>query len=292
MTAASALHVGIIGLGNIGGNMAANLLKQGFQLSAYDIEAARASAVSTMGGLRRDSVQDLARHADVIITSLPGPQQLEAVMFGDSGVLAHAKPGTVWLDTGTNSIETMTAISARAGELGIESIAAPVSGGVHAAETGTLSIFVGGNAEAFAKIKGILEAVGEQIHYVGKFSNASILKLLINYLCFVNTKAIGEVLALGKEVGIDLNQFVTMAQSSAGNSWVMEKLVPAWLQGGSAPGFTLNLAYKDACLINELNERFTAAPLESGERLCELFDHARSYYGGEENFVSIVNARQ
>lgn len=292
MTAASALHVGIIGLGNIGGNMAANLLKQGFQLSAYDIEATRASAVSTMGGLRRDSVQALARHADVIITSLPGPPQLEAVMFGDSGVLAHAKPGTVWLDTGTNSIETMTAISARAGELGIESIAAPVSGGVRAAETGTLSIFVGGNAETFAKIRGILEAVGEQIHHVGKFSNASILKLLINYLCFVNAKAIGEVLALGKEAGIDLNQFVTMAQSSAGNSWVMEKLVPAWLQGGSAPGFTLNLAYKDACLINELNARYTATPLESGERLCELFDQTRSFYGGEENFVSIVNARQ
>lgn len=202
MTATSALHVGIIGLGNIGGNMAANLLKRGFRLSAYDIETTKASATTAMGGIRRDSVQVLASHANVIITSLPGPQQLEAVMFGNSGVLAHARPGTVWLDTGTNSIETMTAISARASELGIESIAAPVSGGVRAAETGTLSIFVGGNAETFAKSKGVLEAVGE------------------------------------------------------------------------------------------LNARFAATPLESGERLCELFDQARSFYGGEENFVSIVNVRR
>ncbi len=287
---ARTLHVGIIGLGNIGGNMAANLMKRGFTLSAYDIETTRADTVTAAGATWCDSVQAVARHADVIITCLPGPQQLEAVMLGDAGVLAHARAGAIWLDTGTNSIETMTAISARASERGIESIAAPVSGGAKAAETGTLSLFVGGHAESFEKIKGVLEAVGEHIYYVGTFSNAVIVKLLINYLCFVNAKAIGEVLSLGKEAGLDLNQLVTMVQSSAGNSWVMEKVVPTLLKDGSGPGFTLNLARKDARLINELNTIFATAPLESGKRLCEIFEHACSTYGGEESFVSIIHA--
>ena len=289
-TAARALRVGIIGLGNMGGHMAANLLKHGFTLSAYDIATTKASALTAAGAVWRDSVQAVASHADVIITCLPGPRQLEAVMFGDSGVLAHARPGTIWLDTGTNSIETMTAIATRADELGIESIAAPVSGGTQAAEAGTLSIFVGCKEASFKKVKGVLEAMGKQIYYVGKFSNASILKLLINYLCFVNAKAIGEVFALGEEAGIDLTQFATMVQSSAGNSWVMEKLVPSLLKDGSGPGFTLDLACKDAHLINKLNTFFPSAPLESGERLCEIFEQVRASHGGEKSFVSIINA--
>ncbi len=291
-TTARAGHVGIIGLGTIGGNMAANLLKRGFKLSAYDIEATRADMVTAAGAMWCDSVQAVARQADVIITCLPGPQQLEAVMLGEAGVLAHARPGAIWLDTGTNSIDTMKTISTRASECGIASIAAPVSGGAKAAETGTLSMFVGGHSESFEKVKGVLEAVGEHIYYVGTFSNAVIVKLLINYLCFVNAKAIGEVLSLGREAGLDLHQLVTMVQSSAGNSWVMEKVVPALLKDGSGPGFTLNLAFKDARLINELNTIFATAPLESGKRLCEIFEHACSVYGGEESFVSIIHAER
>ena len=289
--AKSTMHLGLIGLGTIGGNMATNLLKQGFTLSVYDIQTTKASALTAAGALWRDSVADLASHADVIMTSLPGPKPLEAVMLGDSGVLAHAKTGAIWIDTGTNSIDTMKKISACASEHGVYSIAAPVSGGSPAAEAGTLSIFVGGNRHTFEKIKSVLEAVGEQIYYVGPHSNAPLLKLLINYLCFVNTKAIGEVLSLGEEAGLDLHQLATMVQSSAGNSWVMEKLVPSLLKGGAGPGFSLNLAYKDARLINELNTLFTTT-LESAERLCEAFDEARSVYGGDKSFVQLINAER
>lgn len=285
------MHIGLIGLGNIGGNMATNLLKQGFTLSVYDLQTTKASTLTAAGALWCDSVPEVASNADVIITSLPGPKQLEAVMLGDSGVLAHVKTGSIWIDTGTNSIETMKKISDRASEHGVYSIAAPVSGGVVAAEAGTLSIFVGGNRDTFEKIKPVLEAVGSQIYYVGQYSNAPLLKLLINYLCFVNTKAIGEVLSVGAEAGIDLEQLATMVQSSTGNSWVMEKLVPSLLKGGAGPDFTLELAYKDACLINELNTLFTTS-LESGERLCDVFDKARSIYGSDKSFVQIINAER
>ncbi|NKB54492.1 MAG: aminotransferase class III-fold pyridoxal phosphate-dependent enzyme [Gammaproteobacteria bacterium] len=281
-------RIGLIGLGNIGGNMGINLLKQGFSLSVYDIDASKTDPLIAAGAHGCDSVSDLAGGADVIITSLPGPRQLESVMLGDTGVLAHGRQGLIWIDTGTNSIAVMNRISDGAAERGIASITAPVSGGVAAAEAGTLSIFVGGHQDTFKAIQPVLEAVGSQIYYVGNYINAPLIKLLINYLCLINAKAIGEVLAVGSEAGINLQQLATMVQSSTGNSWVMEKLVPSLLAGGAGPGFTLDLAYKDTQLINELNTLF-ATPLEFSDRLCEAFDQARSTYGGEKSFAQITH---
>lgn len=284
----NSIHLAIIGLGTIGGNMAANLLKQGFIVSVYDIQPTRIQELVTAGALECHSISDVVRHADIIITSLPGPQQLEAVMLGDSGVLIHAQAGAIWIDTGTNSIDTMTRISARASELDINSIAAPVSGGAPAAEAGTLSIFVGGNRETFNHIKHVLEAVGDNIYHVGELPKASILKLLVNYLCFVNTKAIGEVLSLAEEARIDSDFLATMVQMSTGNSWVMEKLVPSLLKGEPGPDFTLDLAHKDTLLIDELSSHFSTS-LAFSTHLCAAFDEARGIHGGDKSFVQLIN---
>lgn len=282
------MKIGFIGLGNMGSGMVANLLKKGFDVSVYDIQPEKAKTLITAGASWRNSIPEVVSDADVIMTSLPGPKQLEAVMLGDNGVIAHASSGNIWLDTGTNSVEIMNKISALASEREIEAIAAPVSGGAKGAETGTLSMYVGGEKETFDKIKGILEAIGSSIYYVGQLSHAILSKLLINYLCFINTKALGEVLSLGTEAGIDPKQLTSMIQAGSGSSWVAEKLLPSILEGNPGPAFTLNLAHKDARLVNELNQSFETT-LEFSERLCEVLQQACSTYGGDQSFTRMMN---
>ena len=284
------MQIGFIGLGNMGGGMVANLLQKGFDVSVYDIQKEKAEALIAAGASWRNSISEIAGDADVIMTSLPGPKQLEAVMLGDTGVIKHARPGTIWLDTGTNSVAIMEQISTLAGEQKIDSIAAPVSGGAKGAETGTLSMYVGGNQAAFDKIKGILEAIGSQIYYVGPLTHAILAKLLINYLCFINTKALGEVLSLGTEAGIDAKQLTNMIQAGSGSSWVAEKLLPSILEGNPGPAFTLNLAHKDACLVDQLNQSFTTS-LEFSERLCEVLQQACDNYGGDQSFTRMMNLK-
>ncbi|EGJ32607.1 MULTISPECIES: NAD(P)-dependent oxidoreductase [Moorena] len=282
------MQIGFIGLGNMGSGMVANLLKKGFEVAVYDIQPEKAEALIAAGASWRNSIPEVASDADVIMTSLPGPKQLESVMLGDAGVIAHARPGTIWLDTGTNSIEIMNKISTLASEQTIDSIAAPVSGGAPAAQKGTMSMYVGGNEATFDKIKGILEAIGSQIYYVGPLSHAILSKLLINYLCFINTKALGEVLSLGQEAGIDPKQLTNMIQAGSGSSWVAEKLLPSILEGNPGPAFTLNLAHKDACLVNELNQSFKTS-LEFSERLCEVLQQACTTYGGDKSFTRMMD---
>lgn len=285
------MQIGFIGLGNMGSGMVANLLKKGFNVSVYDIQRDKAEALIAAGAVWRNSISEVSGDADVIMTSLPGPKQLQSVMLGDAGVITNARSGAIWLDTGTNSIEIMVHISTLADERQIDSIAAPVSGGAKGAETGTLSMFVGGNQETFDKIKGILEAIGSQIYYVGPLSHAILSKLLINYLCFINTKALGEVLSLGTEAGIDPKQLTNMIQAGSGSSWVAEKLLPSILEGNPGPAFTLNLAHKDACLVNELNKTFKTS-LEFSERLSEVLQQACDTYGGDKSFTRMMNLQE
>lgn len=285
------MKIGFIGLGNMGSGMVANLLKTGFDVSVYDIQPEKAETLIAAGASWRSSIPEVVSDADVIMTSLPGPKQLESVMLGDGGVIAHARSGNIWLDTGTNSIEIMEKISTLAGERDISSIAAPVSGGAKGAETGTLSMFVGTEPETFEKIKGILEAIGSQIYYVGPLSHAILSKLLINYLCFINTKALGEVLSLGSEAGMDPKQLAQMIQAGSGSSWVAEKLLPSILEGNPGPAFTLNLAHKDACLIDELNGSFQT-PLEFSKGLCEVLQQACTAFGGDKSFTRMMDLKQ
>ena len=244
------MQIGFIGLGNMGSGMVTNLLKQGFDVSVYDIQPEKADALIAAGAKWCSSIPEVVGDVDVVMTSLPGPKQLDAVMLGDSGVIANARPGTIWLDTGTNSVDIMNKISALASEQKVDSIAAPVSGGAAAAQKGTMSMYVGGDQATFDKIKGILEAIGSQIYYVGPLTHAILAKLLINYLCFINAKALGEVLSLGTEAGIDPKQLTNMIQSGSGSSWIAEKLLALYFRRKSGASLYLELG-PQGCLFSE-----------------------------------------
>ena len=284
------MSIGFIGLGNMGSGMVSNLLSKGFEVAVYDIQPQKAEALIAAGAVWRNSVAEVTEDADVIMTSLPGPKQLEAVMLGEVGAIASARPGTIWIDTGTNSIAIVEEISTHASDRGISVIVAPVSGGAAGAEAGTLSMFVGGERETFDNIKGVLEAIGSQIYYVGPLAHAILTKLLINYLCFINTKALGEVLSLGSEAGIDPKQLTQMIQAGSGSSWVAEKLLPSILDGNPGPAFTLNLAYKDACLIDELNQTFQTS-LEFSARLRQVLQQTCTTDSGDRSFTRMMDLK-
>lgn len=279
--------VGFIGLGNMGSAIAVNLTKKRFQVSVYDIDSERVAKLAACGAKVCSSVKELAIEADIIMTSLPGPEQISSVALGEKGLLAHARSGTIWIDTSTTSVENVEAILKNATEHSVNFLTAPVSGGVVAAQEGALSLFVGGEKEAFEKVTPVLKAIGTQIHYVGAPSHAILAKLLINYLCFVNTKVLDEVLSLAQEAGMDQRKLVEMIQASSGNSWVTEKLFPLILTGGIPPAFSLQLAHKDACLINDLQSRFTT-PLECSQRLCEVLKEACLQNGGDKSFIHMI----
>jgi 3-hydroxyisobutyrate dehydrogenase-like beta-hydroxyacid dehydrogenase len=229
----------------------------------------------------------VARAADVIITSLPGPLQVEAVVLGEDGVLAGARPGSVWIDMSTSSPELVRRIGEMAAERGIAVLDAPVTGAVDGARAGTLTIFVGGEREAVERSRPALEAMGRRIFHCGALGTGLAAKLVTNLLWFINAVAIGEGLMLGARAGIALPQLREIITASAGNSWVAEHDVPAIFRGDYDPSFTLELCCKDLRLIAELG-RTLGVPLELAALVEQTFVRAQAQYGGEQGEMQVV----
>ncbi|MGE3784757.1 MAG: NAD(P)-dependent oxidoreductase, partial [Alphaproteobacteria bacterium] len=159
--------VGFIGLGNMGGPMAGNLLKAQHRVNGYDIAAAAVATLAEKGGHAVSSTVEAAAAGEVVLTMLPAGPQVREVYLGPDGVLAHARPGALLIDCSTIDVETARAVAAEAAARGLQMLDAPVSGGVIGAEAGTLTFMVGGTADAFARAEPILQAMGRTIIHAG-----------------------------------------------------------------------------------------------------------------------------
>jgi 3-hydroxyisobutyrate dehydrogenase len=279
--------VGFIGLGNMGLPMARNVLKSGFELLVHDLRHAAAEPLTSLGARWADSPREIAQQVDTVITSLPGPPQVESVAFGQDGLLSGLRPGTTWIEMSTSSPDLLAHLADEAGKIGVTILDAPVTGAVDGAQAGTLTIFAGGPAEALERQRPLLESMGRQIFHTGPAGTGLAAKLLTNLLWFVNAAAIGEALILGAKAGIELTDLWEIIKSSAGNSWVAEHDVPAIFQGHYDPSFTLDLCCKDLRLINELG-RSLDVPLELGSLAAHLFHRAQVQYGGEKGEMHVV----
>ena len=269
-----------IGLGNMGNPMALNLIRAGYDLTVFDQIEDKAKNLIEMGAKWAQSLQQGAGAADVVMASLPGPPQVRSVMLGDMGVLAHLKRGASVIDTSTSAVDLVQELVLKSSHLGVDYLEAPVTNAVDFAALGKLSIFVGGNREAFEKFRPIFDVVGEKIFYVGKPGNAATVKLLTNLLWFVSAATIGEALMLGAKAGVPLHTVWEAIKSSAGNSWVAEHDVPSIFDGHYDPSFSLDLCVKDFTLVNEIAES-QGYSLTMGGIAKSLFEQARATYGGE-----------
>ena len=280
-------RVGFIGLGNVGSQLATNLLRHGLDLTVRDLDAARLAPLLARGARAADSPRALAAAVDVVITCLPSPAACAAVLEADDGVLAGLSPGKLWLEMSTTDAAELRRLAARVSERGATALECPVSGGCHRAATGNISIFAGGSRAAFERALPLLAILGQRILHTGELGTASQLKVLTNYLCTVHLVALAEALTVAKAAGLDLNVAYEAIRISSGNSFVHETESQVILNGSRDINFTMDLVIKDVGLFDAL-ARAQQVPLELSPLVLEIFRDGAQRYGAREFSPNII----
>ena len=245
------MKAGFIGLGTMGGSMALNLRKGGHELTVYDVRREAAKPHLDAGSSWGEGPRAVAANSEVVFTSLPGPKEAEAV--GEE-LLDSMERGTAWFDLSTNSPTVVRRMHAKFKEKGIAMLDAPVSGGPQGAKSGKLALLIGGDRAVFDKYKPVLDAIGDQVIYVGEIGAGSVAKLVHNCAGYMIQTALAEVFTLGVKAGIDpLELWAAVRQCSLGRIRTFDRLSRQFLQGSfEPPDFALTLAHKDVTLATEL----------------------------------------
>jgi 3-hydroxyisobutyrate dehydrogenase len=273
------MRYGFIGLGHLGGHLAASLLKAGFGLSVHDLDRALADRHLALGARWADSPKALASSCDAVFTCLPAPGVSEAVLTGPQGILAGLRRGGAWIEMSTLGRDEITALAARAREADVDTLEAPVTGGVHLAATGRITVLVGGDAATLAAHRRALAAMGDKIIHMGPLGSASVIKIITNMLAFIHLIACGEALMLAKHGGLDLAQSFHAIKASSGTSFVHETEGQLILNGSYDIGFTMDLAVKDLGFAMKFGRDF-GVPLDLAAQAMQTFIRARETYGG------------
>ncbi len=268
-----------IGTGNMGHPIAANLLRAGYSLTLADLDPEKFADLLSLGASAAGDLREEAARADLVFLSLPGPAEVEALLFGQ-GLLAAMKTGAGLIDTTTSSVELARRISKDTEPRGIAYLEAPVTNAIDGARAGKLGIFAAGSKVAYDKYLPLFRVIGEKIFHVGQHGNGATVKLITNLLWFVHAAAIGEGLMLGAKAGVPLDIVAAAIQSSAGASWVADHDIPSIFAGHYDPSFSLDLCCKDLRLAHEIAEE-QGVELKMGKLARELFETARQTYGGD-----------
>jgi 3-hydroxyisobutyrate dehydrogenase len=271
------MRYGFIGLGHLGRHLAASLIRGGFQVAVHDRDRAAAEPLLELGATWAASPAEAARDADGLITCLPSPKASEAVI---TAALAGFRPGATWIEMSTVDEHTLTRLSAPLGSRQVDVLACPVTGGVHRAEAGAITVLVGGDKGVFEKHRGALQAMGGEVIHLGGHAQASVTKVVTNMLAFIHLIAAGEALMLCKKGGVDLGVAFRAIKASSGNSFVHETESQVILNGSYDIAFTMDLACKDAGFAMEMARRF-GVPLRLAGVMEQIFAEGRDKYGGD-----------
>lgn len=248
------MQVGFIGLGTMGGKMAANLQKAGYRLVVHDVRRDAAAPHLAAGAVWAETPRHVAQAAEVVFTSLPGPAEVETVVWGEAGLLAGIGSEGAYFDLSTNSPAVVRRLHAAFAERKAHMLDAPVSGGPRGAASGKLAIWVGGERSIFDRYKPVLDAIGDQARYVGPIGAASVAKLVHNCLGYMLNRAMSEVFTLGVKAGVEpLALWEAVRQGALGRTRTFDVVLNHFLPGVyDPPDFALRLAHKDVSLATEL----------------------------------------
>jgi 3-hydroxyisobutyrate dehydrogenase-like beta-hydroxyacid dehydrogenase len=271
------LRYGFIGLGNLGKHLAHNLVRGGCDVGVYDLRRPAADAVLAAGAHWVDSVPALGAASDCLITCLPTPAATRSVV---ALALPAMRRGSTWMEMSTNDFAEIEALAARAAEVGVATLACPVTGGVHRAAAGDITVLAGGAQQVFAAHEAALKAMGGRVIYMGGIEQVAVTKIATNMLAFIHLIAAGEALMLCAKAGVDLRRAFEAIAASSGNSFVHETESQVILNGSYDIGFTMNLACKDAGFAMELGRRF-GVPLQLAGVMEQTFIEGRAKYGGD-----------
>jgi 3-hydroxyisobutyrate dehydrogenase len=245
------MKVGFIGLGTMGRHMAANLQKAGHELVVHDVRREAAESHVKAGARWADSPRAVAEATDVVFTSLPEPKDVEAVALDEkTGLLAGLTAGKAFFDLSTNSPTVVRKLHAVFKARGVHMFDAPVSGGPRGAESRRLALWIGGDEEAFRKLKPVVDAIGDQAYYVGPIGAGSVAKLVHNCAGYIVQTALAEVFTMGVKAGVDpLTIWKAVRQGAGGRRRTFDGLADQFLPGTfDPPSFALRLAHKDVSL--------------------------------------------
>lgn len=253
------MKIGFIGLGNMGGPMALNLMKAGHTLVVHDVRRDAATPHLEGGATWADSPQAAARGAELVLTSLPGPPEVEAVALGANGIVHGANPGTIYADLSTNSPTVMRRIAAAFKEKGVHVLDAPVSGGAIGAKRGTLQVMVGGDESIFREVKDVFRGFGNSVGYMGPIGAGTIAKLVHNMISIVTRSLVAEGFTLGVKAGVKPEALLEAIRgASFGQGLILSHMVPDVVFKGDfdAVRFALKLARKDLGLATALAREY------------------------------------
>ncbi|MDB6085672.1 MAG: NAD(P)-dependent oxidoreductase [Gammaproteobacteria bacterium] len=270
------MRYGFVGLGHLGKHLATNLARGGFDVTVHDLRSEAADSAIAAGAHWAESVPALAANCDGLITCLPSPAASAAVL---DQALPAMRPGSTWLEMSTNDFAEVERVAARAGESGVTTLVCPVTGGVHRAEAGDITVLVGGARPIFAAHEPALKAMGGRVIFLGGIEQAAVTKVVTNMLAFIHLIAAGEALMLCAKAGVDLRSAFEAIAASSGNSFVHETESQVILNGSYDIGFTMDLACKDAGFAVEFGRRF-GVPLRLAGLMEQTFIEGRAKYGG------------
>ncbi|MEN9783381.1 MAG: hypothetical protein RJA24_724 [Pseudomonadota bacterium] len=235
----------------MGASIALNAMKGGFALTVHDVRKEAAEPHIKGGATWAESVEDAGRDADVVLTSLPGPKEVKAVA---EGLIKTMRPGTVWFDLSTNSPTVVRELHARFAEKKVSVLDAPVSGGPSGAKSGKMALWVGGDQKEFERCRKVLDAVGDQVIYIGAIGAGSVAKLVHNCAGYAMQLALAELFTMGVKAGVEpLPLWAAIRQGALGRKRSFDRMGDQFLQGNfDPPAFALALAHKDVTLATEL----------------------------------------
>jgi len=277
--ATSTKRLGFIGIGNLGMHLAGSLLRAGYALTIFDLNKTAAKTLLAAGARWADSPAEVGKASDTVFTCLPSSKAVSAVVSAANGVLAGLAAGGTWIDMSTNDREETIRLAALAAAKGVAALEAPVTGGVHKAAAGDITVLVGGDQKVYEAHLPMLQAMGGEIIHMGPLGSAAVIKVITNMLAFINLVAVGEALMLAKRGGLDLAQSFHAIKASSGNSFVHETEGQLVLNGSYNINFTMDLACKDLGFATQLGRNF-GVPLEVAGLVEQTFIRARSQYGG------------
>ena len=267
-----------LGVGHMGGGMATNLTKTGFDVLAYDINDDNLACAVANGCTAAESTAAGAAAADVVMTSLPGPMQISSAGQMDDGLLPNMRSGTTWIDLSTNDLDTARMLAEAAAERGITLIDAPVSGGPEGAAAGTLSVYVGGPEQAVIDLMPVFKAIGANVDRLGPHGAGYVAKIAQVTLCYTQTITFVEALMLGVKGGVDPAKMTELIQKSAGRSYVADVYGPEIVAGTYDESFSIALAAKDMRLAMDMASTMDAN-LPFMARVAERYAAAEAHYG-------------
>jgi 3-hydroxyisobutyrate dehydrogenase len=281
------MKVGFIGLGHAGGKLAGTLLRNRVDLTVRDIDSSAAEPFLAGGARFGESPKAMAAGCDIVITCLPSPAASAAVMEGQDGILAGIGPGKTWLEMSTTDAGEISRLAALVEARGSDAVDCPVSGGVHRAATGNISIFAGCSREVFERVLPVLKILGRRILHAGPVGTASTLKVMTNYLATANLLTLCEALVTMKAAGMDLATTYEAIRISSGNSFVHETESQMILNGSRDISFTMDLVMKDIGLFQKIADK-AKVPLEISPLMIEIFRDGQRRYGERANSDDII----